>query len=266
MSNSYLSGFLISPDPLSVGHKSTEFKQLEDYLIKTHGSTHYFKFKVSYSIPPRRSENILQVTCSRSLPSLTNKSLNPFLHRFLPIFMAPLTLLCQVSDIFRIEREGERHRFSSSPYGRLGPTSTDRRLLWHGSRATNYGGILSQGLRIAPPEAPVSGYMFGKGVYLADISSKSANYCFHQQSGNNALLLLCEAELGRPMYELTGASYTAGEDAKSRGCWATWGKGRTAPRAWKDAVAVHKSLEGVKMVSRCPAAPAGILSATIRQE
>jgi poly [ADP-ribose] polymerase len=39
--------------------------------------------------------------------------------------------------------------------------SADRRLLWHGSRSTNFGGILSQGLRIAPPEAPVSGYMFG---------------------------------------------------------------------------------------------------------
>lgn len=31
-----------------------------------------------------------------------------------------------------------------------------------GSRASNFGGILSQGLRIAPPEAPVNGYMFGK--------------------------------------------------------------------------------------------------------
>jgi len=36
----------------------------------------------------------------------------------------------------------------------------------------------TQGLRIAPKEAPVTGYMFGKGVYFADMSSKSANYCF----------------------------------------------------------------------------------------
>ena len=50
-------------------------------------------------------------------------------------------------------------------------------LLWHGSRLTNYVGILSQGLRIAPPEAPVTGYMFGKGIYFADMVSKSANYC-----------------------------------------------------------------------------------------
>lgn len=30
-----------------------------------------------------------------------------------------------------------------------------RKLLWHGSRISNWYGILSQGLRIAPPEAPV---------------------------------------------------------------------------------------------------------------
>ena len=44
-------------------------------------------------------------------------------------------------------------------------------LLWHGSRLTNWVGILSKGLRIAPPEAPVTGYMFGKGVYFADMVS-----------------------------------------------------------------------------------------------
>lgn len=50
-------------------------------------------------------------------------------------------------------------------------------LLWHGSRVSNFVGILSQGLRIAPPEAPVSGYLFGKGIYLADMAEKSINYC-----------------------------------------------------------------------------------------
>jgi hypothetical protein len=55
---------------------------------------------------------------------------------------------------------------------------THRRLLWHGSRLTNYVGILTQGLRIAPPEAPVTGYFLGKGIYLADMVSKSAEYTF----------------------------------------------------------------------------------------
>lgn len=94
-----------------------------------------------------------------------------------------------VEDIFRIERQGEHDRFHKSAFS---GTPRDRRLLWHGSRATNFGGILSQGLRIAPPEAPVSGYMFGKGIYLADMSSKSANYCCSYISGGTALLLLCE--------------------------------------------------------------------------
>ena len=77
----------------------------------------------------------------------------------------------QVQDIFRIERNGENERFAQSPYANL--KSSDRRLLWHGSRVTNYGGILSQGLRIAPPEAPVNGYAFGKGVYLVSLPHSS---------------------------------------------------------------------------------------------
>lgn len=52
-------------------------------------------------------------------------------------------------QIFKIERDGEFQRFR--PFKDL----PNRQLLWHGSRTTNYAGILSQGLRIAPPEAPV---------------------------------------------------------------------------------------------------------------
>lgn len=40
-----------------------------------------------------------------------------------------------------------------------------RKLLWHGSRLTNWVGVLSQGLRIAPPEAPVTGYMVSAGMH-----------------------------------------------------------------------------------------------------
>ena len=55
---------------------------------------------------------------------------------------------------------------------------------------------LMQGLRIAPPEAPVTGYMFGKGVYFADMVSKSANYCRTSSADNIGLMLLCEVALG----------------------------------------------------------------------
>lgn len=89
--------------------------------------------------------------------------------------------------MYEVEREGEVARFNKGGAG-----LPNHRLLWHGSRLSNYAGaplrgggpgcrpvlcphlltlnavlpagILSQGLRIAPPEAPVTGYMFGKGA------------------------------------------------------------------------------------------------------
>ena len=61
----------------------------------------------------------------------------------------------EVQDIFEASKNMENDRFSDKG---------NRMLLFHGSRLSNWTGILSQGLRIAPPEAPVTGYMFGKGI------------------------------------------------------------------------------------------------------
>lgn len=91
-------------------HKSSEYKALADYLIKSSGTSHGIRYRLE--------------------------------------------------DIFRIDRKCEADRFAKSQYAKI--HKKDKRLLWHGSRTTNYGGILSQGLRIAPPEAPVNGYAFGK--------------------------------------------------------------------------------------------------------
>jgi poly [ADP-ribose] polymerase 2/3/4 len=70
----------------------------------------------------------------------------------------------------RISRKGEGDAFKAKGFNSL--AEGERLLLWHGSRTTNFAGILKQGLRIAPPEAPVNGYMFGKGVYFADVSAE----------------------------------------------------------------------------------------------
>ncbi|KAL8696901.1 MAG: hypothetical protein Q9201_007420 [Fulgogasparrea decipioides] len=151
----------------------------------------------------------------------------------------------RLEDIFRIQRTGEIDRFEKSEFSKL--HKSDKRLLWHGSRTTNFGGILSQGLRIAPPEAPVNGYAFGKGVYLADISSKSAQYCAPGMSGGTGLLLLIEAELGKPMYEIPTGNSMAEEDCKKHNCISTLGVGRTAPQGWTDAGIIHESLKGVQI-------------------
>ncbi|XP_048503213.2 poly [ADP-ribose] polymerase 1-like [Beta vulgaris subsp. vulgaris] len=98
-------------------------------------------------------------------------------------------------------------------------------LLWHGSRLTNFVGILSQGLRIAPPEAPATGYMFGKGVYFADLVSKSAQYCYTDRKNHVGLMLLSEVALGQ-VHELKKAQYM---EKPPRGKHSTKGLGKKVP-------------------------------------
>ena len=38
--------------------------------------------------------------------------------------------------------------------------------------------------------------MFGKGIYFADMVSKSANYCSTNRTNNTGLMLLCDVALG----------------------------------------------------------------------
>ena len=125
-----------------------------------------------------------------------------------------------IKHVFKARRASEASQYRAA----LG----NRQLLWHGSRLTNWVGILSQGLRIAPPEAPVTGYMFGKGVYFADMVSKSANYCMATRELPTAVLLLCDVALGK-QHELIGAQYEAAERSAEAGKHSTWGVGKTAP-------------------------------------
>lgn len=47
-----------------------------------------------------------------------------------------------------------------------------------------------------PTPTPQTGYMFGKGIYFADMVSKSANYCRTSQADPVGLILLGEVALG----------------------------------------------------------------------
>jgi len=130
------------------------------------------------------------------------------------------TYSLSLEQAFEIEREGEAAKFQ--------PAVGNRQLLWHGSRLTNWCGIISQGLRIAPPEAPVTGYMFGKGVYFADMSSKSANYCFASRQEPNGVMLLSEVALGT-QYVRTASEFEADKSCRKAKAHSTWGQGKTAP-------------------------------------
>lgn len=139
----------------------------------------------------------------------------------------------EIAEVFVVRRNGEEQRYK--PFKKL----PNRKLLWHGSRTTNYAGILSQGLRIAPPEAPVTGYMFGKGIYFADMVSKSANYCCTHSQNPTGLLLLCEVALGN-IYERYQADYI---EKLPKGKHSTMGRGQTHP----DPKDVHKTEDGVEV-------------------
>lgn len=125
----------------------------------------------------------------------------------------------EVEEIFKVKRSGEDKRYK--PFRKL----HNRKLLWHGSRLTNYAGILSHGLKIAPPEAPPTGYMFGKGIYFADMVSKSANYCCTNPVNNTGLVLLCEVALGN-MQEYNKSHYVT---KLPTGKHSTKGVGQTFP-------------------------------------
>lgn len=139
----------------------------------------------------------------------------------------------EIDQVYVVKRQGEDKRYK--PFKKL----PNRKLLWHGSRTTNYAGILSQGLRIAPPEAPVTGYMFGKGIYFADMVSKSANYCCTNRQNSTGLLLLCEVALGN-MYERYQSDYI---EKLPKGKHSTLGLGQTCP----DPNQIHVTKDGVQV-------------------
>eukprot|EP00808_Paulinella_micropora_P015188 g78302.t1 len=127
--------------------------------------------------------------------------------------------LLEVARVFAVNRARERARFAS--FSRL----HNRQLLWHGSRLTNFAGILSKGLRIAPPEAPSTGYMFGKGLYFADVASKAANYIHASAADPYGLLLCCDVALG-DCYPLQEAEYMSEAPAPYH---STCGQGKHQP-------------------------------------
>jgi hypothetical protein len=97
----------------------------------------------------------------------------------------------KIVDAFKVDRHGESTGFNPDKLN-------NSKLLWHGSRFSNFVGILSQGLRIAPKEAPCTGYNFGKGVYFADLIEKSWWYARPDLSNGVGIFVLAEVALGNP--------------------------------------------------------------------
>lgn len=100
----------------------------------------------------------------------------------------------RVNKVFTTELPEERRRFETD-----GKTVGNLQGLFHGTKNCNMAGILSRGLLIAPKSAQVSGYMFGKGIYFADQSSKSAQYSLVWANNKRDIgyLFLADVALGK---------------------------------------------------------------------
>ena len=137
----------------------------------------------------------------------TQSQRHPFKLRVNRLFSA-----CLPEERTRFERDGQK-------FGNL-------QGLFHGTKNCNMVGILSRGLLIAPKNAPVTGYMFGKGIYFADQSSKSAQYSLLWAANRRPIgyLFLADVALGKIKKE-TGPQY---REEAPRGCHSVQGcKGKS---------------------------------------
>jgi poly [ADP-ribose] polymerase len=143
----------------------------------------------------------------------------------------------ELKDIYRVFlKSSAPNPYSDWITGKLGDDicGRERRLLWHGTQPDSLLGILNIGLQIRRLGANTTGSMFGHGIYLADTASKSANYCKAPKWNGEAVLLLCDADIGAQRISSLKAMENGHEVvAKSDGQFrCIEGVGATRPSAW----------------------------------
>lgn len=104
----------------------------------------------------------------------------------------------KILDIFEINRELER-----DAYDAYSKKIKNKTLLFHGTRVSNMVSIFNNGLLCNLAKlgvnVPITGKMFGLGLYFACSASKSIQYCAYDTSDNIACLFVCEVALGREL-------------------------------------------------------------------
>jgi poly [ADP-ribose] polymerase len=118
----------------------------------------------------------------------------------------------KVREVFEVEIPAERKAYEANKRG-----TSHRELLFHGTHTRNVRHILRSGLIC--PKAPSNGRMLGNGIYLANRSTKSTNYCSSSKKDVPKMLLIVEAALGK-RYEAP----TAQVKEPPRGYDSVWGK------------------------------------------
>jgi poly [ADP-ribose] polymerase len=116
-----------------------------------------------------------------------------------------------INNIYKIELKTTK--------GRYNPKMLSEMELFHGSANKNILGILQRGLLIAPPCAAHSGAAFGRGIYFARHSTKSAQYStrFFNNLHGNGFLFIADVAVGKmekvKHYDFRNKGASAGYDS-----------------------------------------------------
>ena len=104
-------------------------------------------------------------------------------------------------NLFKVNKPGQ----DTMDTGNVFATTKNHKLLFHGSRMTNFVGILSEGLRLPRQDQVANGSVFGMGIYFADSISKSYNYTFADETNRKGFVLICEVATGdtQTVYQAT---------------------------------------------------------------
>ena len=105
-----------------------------------------------------------------------------------------------MDGIFKLSRPEEVKSFGSCIQEKKATEQLNRSLLWHGSKAANLMSIFMNGLLVDAPFAPVTGKVFGNGLYTASVFEKSFKYTYDWRSSKWAgskYMFLCDVAMGR---------------------------------------------------------------------
>ena len=116
----------------------------------------------------------------------------------------------KVKTVYRIIPDTQQTRFNSYLKHRH---IRKVKQLWHGSRNSNWLSIMVNGLKLNP-EAPITGKMFGQGIYFAPSSEKSWGYTSYHNtywangSDDTAFMGLYATAYGHPLDVTKSQKYT----------------------------------------------------------
>jgi len=184
------------PDPDQMRLDSLEKLDAEDELLQLMGDVFKVQDTLGDSVDQQyRSLGVeIEVTDSnetRHIQEFVHASIGGHTHVDL-----------HIGEVLKVTIPFERQRFVAD-VGNI-------QELFHGTRNANHVGVFTSGLRIAPASVPSTGYMFGKGIYLADKSTKSAQYAFRSDNKrDDAYLYVLDSALGRIYEALRAHHYTS---------------------------------------------------------